>query len=164
MFLQALSGELSRTISSIDGILDSRVHINIPQHDDLADRDGRPAPSASVLVKYRIPADAGKAPPPPPVGEEQVKQLVARAVQDLRPENVSVVMTPAAMPGGAELAGPGNVEVLGIRMAADSVNAFRGVLAVLVLIIVALATYIVISKARELKAPASHRPRIRPGV
>jgi hypothetical protein len=80
----------------------------------------------------------------------------------MRPENVAVVMTPAAMPGGDD-GGPSLVEVLGIRMAADSVNAFRGVLAVLVLIILGLAGYIVMSKTRELRGPSSApHPRPRP--
>jgi type III secretion protein J len=150
MFLQALAGELSRTITSIDGVLDARVHINIPQSDDLADRQAKPEPSASVLVKYRAYTDPQKPAPKPPVTEEQIQQLVARAVQDLQPKNVAVVMTPAAMPGGIDT-GPGEVDVLGIRMAADSVNAFRAVLAILASIIVALAGYIVWSKTRELK-------------
>lgn len=164
MFLQALAGELSKTLSSIDGVLDARVHINIPQSDDLADRSARPAPSASVLVKYRASAETGKKAAPPPVGEEQIQQLVARAVQELEAKNVSVVMTPAAVPGSVEAGPPGVVDVLGIRMAADSVNAFRGILAVLVLTIVALAAYIVVSKTRELRGASLPATRTRPEV
>lgn len=160
MFLQALAGELSRTISSINGILDARVHVNLPQSDDLADRSERPEPSAAVLVKYRAPEDEDGKKAGPPIGAEQIQQLVSKAVQDLKPANVSVVMVPGAPPGGLTV-GPGDVDVLGIRMAADSVGAFRAVLATLVVIILLLAGYIVFSKTRELRGP-SRAPRPRP--
>ena len=42
----ALSQEIARTISSIDGVLLARVHLAVPEHDDLSD-EIRPA-SASV--------------------------------------------------------------------------------------------------------------------
>jgi len=151
MFLQALSGELSRTISTIDGVFDARVHINIPQTDELAQPDVRPVVTASVLVKYRAYTEPGKKAPPPPVTEEQIQQLVSRAVQDLDPSKVAVVMTPAAMPGGGETTGPNLLNVMGINMAADSVNAFRAILGALVVVILALAGYIVYSKTRELR-------------
>jgi type III secretion protein J len=163
MFLQALAGELSKTICSIDGVLDARVHINIPQTDELAAREARPEPSASVLVKYRAYTDPGEKAPPPPVTDDQIQQLVARSVQDMSPQNVSVVMTAAAMPGGLDTNGPSNVDVLGIRRAAESVNAFRGLLAFMVLIIHGQAGYIVFSKTRELGRPSpAPRPRPRP--
>lgn len=164
MFLKALSGELSRTLSSVDGVLDSRVHINIPQKDELADPGNRPKPSASVLLKYRVPAavaDSGKK-PEPPLSVEEVQALVSRAVQDLEPDNVSVVMTSAAPPGLVADDGPRMVDVLGIRMDRESVNAFRAILAVMVLIILGLSGYIVFSKSRELKPAPSPRPRVRP--
>ncbi|HCF57292.1 MAG TPA: type III secretion protein [Myxococcales bacterium] len=164
MFLQALAGELSKTICSIDGVLDARVHINIPQTDELSDREARPQPSASVLIKYRAYTDPGEKAPPPPVTDDQIQQLVARAVQDMSPEKVSVVMTPAAMHGGLDTTGPNLVEVLGVRMAADSVNVFRGLLAVLVLIILGQGGYIAYSKTREMRQPVGPavRPRPRP--
>lgn len=150
MFLQALAGELSRTISSVAGILDARVHVNIPQSDDLSDKTARPEASAAVLIKYRTQnVETGKKAPPPPLSEEQVQILVARTIQDLKPENVAVVMTPAAPPGGIEN-GPGDVDVLGVRMAATSVGTFRGIMIVLVSIIVLLAAYIAY---RELRGP-----------
>lgn len=156
MYLQALQGDLGRTISSIDGILDSRVHLNIPMTDDLSDRSEKPAPSASVLVRYRAYTEPGKKAPPPPITIEQVQDLVARAVQDLSAKNVSVVMTPAAMPGGLE-GGPTSVVLLGIKMDSESVSAFQAVLATLILIILALAGYIVFIKTRELKPVAPPR-------
>lgn len=157
MFLQALSGELARTLSSIDGVLDARVHINIPQQDDLADKTNRPEPSAAVLIKYRAEVTPEKKRPPPPIAEEQVQSLVARTIQDLKPANVSVVAVPVNPPRALD-SGPGDVEMLGMRMSADSVWTFRGVLFVLVLIILGLASYIVISKSRDLRSSSRSRP------
>ncbi|MBI5549811.1 MAG: type III secretion protein [Deltaproteobacteria bacterium] len=162
MYLKAITGELSRTLSSIDGVLDARVHINIPQIDDLADRSARPEPSAGVLMKFRANAEQGKKAPPPPIAEEQIQQLVARTIQDLKPQNVSVIMTTAAPPQVLD-SSPGDVELLGIRMAASSVRTFQAILATLVLIILALAAYIVFSKTREMRGPA-RVPRTRTGA
>ncbi len=157
MFLQALAGELSRTLSSVDGILDARVHINIPQSDDLSDKAARPEPSASVLIRYRVTPDAAKK--AAPLTEEQIQSLVARAVQDLKPSAVSVVMTPAVMPGGGVVTQGAVVDVgFGIRMAAESVGTFRIFLMAMVLIIVALVSYVVYSRVREWRASAQVHP------
>jgi len=156
MFLQALSGELARTLSSIDGVLDARVHVNIPQSDDLSDRQARPEPSAAVLLKYRAAVEGGKK-NPPPLTEEQVQSLVARTIQDLKPSNVTVVAVPVAPPRALD-SGPGDVDMLGMRMSADSIWILRGILLVLVVIILGLAGYIIMSKSRDL------RPRSRPGT
>jgi len=153
MYLQAVAGELSRTLSSVAGILDARVHVNLPQSDDLSDRTARPEPSAAVLIKYRSTAEPGKKPSPPPLTEEQVQLLVARTIQDLKTANVVVVMTPAAPPGGIEN-GPGDVDVLGVRMSAGSVGTFRGILGSLVGLILLLAGYIAF---RELRGPTRSR-------
>jgi type III secretion protein J len=161
MLLQALSGELSRTLRSIDGVLDARVHINIPQSDDLADR-AKPEPSASVFVKYQAFSEPGKKAPPLAVSEEQIRTLVARAIQDLQPKNVDVVLTAASPPGTAQA--PVDVDVLGIRMAQDSVNTFRALLSAMALVIVALAGYIgyiQFSSARH--AGRSPKVRVHPG-
>ncbi|HEY3449637.1 MAG TPA: type III secretion protein [Myxococcales bacterium] len=157
MYLQALAGELARTLSSIDGVLDARVHVNIPQSDDLADRTARPEPSAAVLIKYRAELSADKKRPPPPIAEEQVQALVARTIQDLKTANVSVIAIPVAPPRALDN-GPGDVDMLGMRMSADSVWTLRGVLLVLVMIILGLAAYIVVSKSRDLRGSSRTRP------
>ena len=154
MYLQALSGELCRTLSSIDGILDARVHVNLPQTDDLADKASRPEPSAAVFLKYRWNGEPGKK-PVPPIADEQVQALVARSVQDLKPAQVVVVTAPAALPGGVDTA-PAEVDIFGIRMAADSVRSFQAILAVMVVIILGLAGWIAYSIVSR-----SHEPRIR---
>ncbi len=84
-YLRALQGELQRTISSLDGVSDARVHIVLPD-DSLYSSEKKDA-SASVLLRLD-----GSRPP----SDEQVAgivNLVSAAVEGLKPERVSVVDT-----------------------------------------------------------------------
>src|SRR5215469_7240445 len=81
--LLGLSGELTRTIKSIAGVLDARVQVVLPENSPLVDKSQWSPPTASVLVKYR-----GSA---PPLTEDEIRNLVARGVEGLQPENVAVV-------------------------------------------------------------------------
>jgi type III secretion protein J len=157
MYLQALSGELARTLSSIDGVLDARVHVNLPQVDDLADKSVRPEPSAAVFLKYRSSAEPGKR-PVPPISDEQVQALVSRAVQDLKTSQVVVVTAPAAPPHAESK--ESEVDILGVRMASDSARTFQLILAVMVVMILGLAgwlAFILVSRSNEPRIP-----RVRP--
>jgi type III secretion protein J len=81
--LMALSGELSRTLKSIQGIVDARVQIVLPENSPLLDRSQWSQPTSSVLIKYR-----GSQ---PAVTPEEVKSLVAKGIEGLQPDNVAVV-------------------------------------------------------------------------
>ncbi len=84
----AMSGELARSIEAVDGVVDARVHLSLPGGRN-TDLDRSPNPSrASVLVRYRSTA--------PPVGEDDVRRLVAGAVPGLAQEQVAVVMVRSA--------------------------------------------------------------------
>ncbi|PAX07396.1 EscJ/YscJ/HrcJ family type III secretion inner membrane ring protein [Sphingomonas lenta] len=92
-----LSQELSRTISEIDGVVQARVHLALPQAQPLAETT-QPA-SASVFIKYRpganIDAQVGK-----------VKSLVVNSVEGLSYDKVSVETFPAQPLPTAAAAGP----------------------------------------------------------
>ncbi len=78
---RALEGELARTIRSIQGVSFVRVHLVLPRH-QLFEEDAE-QPSASILIA----TGAGR------VGAEQVRairNLVAGAVPELKPERVSI--------------------------------------------------------------------------
>ena len=79
---QATAGELARSIESLDGVLDARVHLARPDPDPAGEAPRRA--TASVLVRHR----AG----PPPVSVAQVQSLVAHAVEGLRADDVAVVL------------------------------------------------------------------------
>jgi len=79
--LRAMEGELARTITAIDRINSTRVHLVIPER-QLFQRDQRP-PSASIIVNVRG-----------ALGQSEVRSiqhLVATAVEGLSPERVSIV-------------------------------------------------------------------------
>ena len=85
--LYALSQELSRTVSTIDGVIAARVHLAIPERRPLADSI---APSsASIFIKHR---------PGAAVTEQAaaVKALVVNSIEGLPYENVTVTFFPAA--------------------------------------------------------------------
>lgn len=81
--LMALSGELSRTLKSIQGVVDARVQVVLPDNSPLLDRTQWSPPTSSVLIKYRGAQ--------PPVTVEEVKNLVARGIEGLQADNVVVV-------------------------------------------------------------------------
>jgi len=81
--LLALSGELTRTIKSVAGVVDARVQVVLPENSPLLDKSQWSPPTASVLIKHRWPSQ--------PLTEDEVKSLVARGVEGLQPENVAVV-------------------------------------------------------------------------
>ena len=81
--LLGLSGELTRTLKSVTGVVDARVQVVLPENSPLLDKAQWSPPTASVLLKHR-----GSA---PPLTEDEIKSLVARGVEGLQPENVAVV-------------------------------------------------------------------------
>jgi type III secretion protein J len=81
----ALSQELSRTVSEIDGVLSARVHLVLPENDPL--RQQLVPSSASVFVRHRSNARVGNLVP-------QVKMLVANGVAGLAYDKVSVILVP----------------------------------------------------------------------
>ena len=82
-YIHALSQEISHTISSIDGVLLSRVHLSVPETDPLADEPA--VSSASVFVKHRANVDLS-----PHVG--QIKALVVNGLENLPYDNVTVAL------------------------------------------------------------------------
>ncbi|MBB5710902.1 type III secretion system inner membrane ring lipoprotein SctJ [Sphingomonas xinjiangensis] len=81
-----LSQELSRTISNIDGVVQARVHLTMPEADPLS-REAKPS-AASVFVKYRTGFDLRSQ-------TGAIKALVTNAIEGLTYDRVSVVMVPA---------------------------------------------------------------------
>lgn len=81
--LQALQGELTRTIEQMSEVEKARVHIVLPT-DSLYKKDEKPA-TASIMLKLR---------PSSQLSRDQVKgivNLVAHSIQGLKPENVTVI-------------------------------------------------------------------------
>ena len=85
--IYALSEELSRTISGIDGVLSARVHVVLPENDPLQ-RELVPS-SASVFIRHEPALAVNDLIP-------HIKTLVANSIAGLSYEKVSVV--PVAAP------------------------------------------------------------------
>ena len=87
-YVYAISEELSRTLSNIDGVVTARVHVVIPVHDPLATRI-IPS-SASVFIKHRANVDLQHL-------TASIKNLIVKSIEGLTFENVSVSFFPAAV-------------------------------------------------------------------
>lgn len=87
LFLQAICGELAKTIEAISGVTDARVHVVLPESDILKQElQGPTLPKAAVLIKYKTDRSGN-----PPFKTEDIRQLVANSVEGLKPSDVSVV-------------------------------------------------------------------------
>jgi type III secretion protein J len=85
-YLHGVSQQLSETISLLDGVMTSRVHIVIPPADPLSDKV-KPS-SASVFVKHRNDVNLEMIAP-------AIRTLVLRSVEGLNYENISISFFPA---------------------------------------------------------------------
>ena len=82
-YIQALQGELTRTIEQIPAVQKARVHIVLPE-DSLYKKNEKPATASIMLILGRNSA----------VTPEEIKgivNLVAHSVQGLTPENITIV-------------------------------------------------------------------------
>src|SRR3984957_8926364 len=79
--LRALEGELARSIQTIDGIDEARVHLVVPER-QIFSRDAQ-SPSASVVLRTRSSLGRGQV--------SAIQHLVAAAVASLDPSRVAIV-------------------------------------------------------------------------
>ena len=82
-FMDALAQDLARTISMIDGVLDARVHVVLPENDPFA-RNALPS-SAAVAIRSRWDVDITDVVP-------SVKGLVKNAIEGLQHEKIMVTI------------------------------------------------------------------------
>ena len=82
-FMDATAQELAQTISMIDGVIDARVHVVLPENDPFA-KNMLPS-SAAVAVRERWDADVSDRIP-------QIKSLVKNAIEGLSSEKITVTI------------------------------------------------------------------------
>jgi type III secretion protein J len=123
-FIFALSQELSRTVSEIDGVISARVHVVLPRNDPL--RQDQTPSSASVFIKHDRRAQV-------PALLAQIKTLIANSVEGLTYDKVSVVFVPADPDPDATSGQPAAFEttasINGAGAEASSMRALTGGLA-----------------------------------
>ena len=88
-FMDALAQDIARTISMIDGVVDARVHVVLPENDPFA-RNAMPS-SAAVAIRARWDADLSDLVP-------SVKALVKNAIEGLSHEKIQVTIFRDAPP------------------------------------------------------------------
>ncbi|MBX3186961.1 MAG: hypothetical protein KF819_08100 [Labilithrix sp.] len=145
-----LSGELERTLGTVEGVLAARVHLNVPPRDGL--RDGPPPKAtASVLVEHRGTT--------PPLATESIQRLVAGGAPGLAAADVVVVFVPRTA-RKAEATRPDIAHVGPIAVARGSTTTLKASLAGLVLLIVVLAGGLlgVYAKLARLRREQEARP------
>jgi flagellar M-ring protein FliF len=81
--LRALEGELSRTVGTIDGVRNARIHLVLPQR-ELFSKDSSPA-SASVFLNLHD--NTGMT----PEQIQAIQHLIAAAVPQLKAANVAII-------------------------------------------------------------------------
>ena len=82
-FMDALAQDLSRTITAIDGVVDARVHVVLPDNDPFSKKN-LPS-SAAVAIRARWDADLSNVIP-------SIKSLVKNAIEGLQYEKISVTI------------------------------------------------------------------------
>ena len=82
-FMDAIAQDLSHTISMIDGVVDARVHVVLPENDPFA-KNSLPS-SAAVAIRSRWDVDLAEAVP-------QIKGLVKNAIEGLSFEKITVTI------------------------------------------------------------------------
>ena len=82
-FMDALAQDIAKTISGIEGVVDARVHIVLPENDPFA-RHAMPS-SAAVAIRSRWDADLADVIP-------SVKGLVKNAIEGLTAEKIMVTV------------------------------------------------------------------------
>jgi flagellar M-ring protein FliF len=81
-YLRALEADLSKTISSIEGVSAARVHIAIPQNNVFADENGRPTASVVLSMSPGLMSDKEKI--------RAIVQVIASSVPGLDPKDVAI--------------------------------------------------------------------------
>ncbi len=82
-FMDALAQDLSRTISGIDGVVDARVHVVLPENDPFA-KNALPS-SAAVAIRSRWNADISDLVP-------SIKNLVKNSIEGIKYEKIAVTV------------------------------------------------------------------------
>jgi type III secretion protein J len=136
LFLQAICGELGKTIEAINGVTDARVHVVLPDSDVLKQElQGPTLPKAAVLIKYKSDRSGN-----PPFKAEDIRQLVANSVEGLKPSDVSVVSSQVFADKPPDL-----IYVWPLTISKESLRPFQILVGLLVLVFLAVGVMLVLS-------------------
>lgn len=131
-YIYALSQELSQTLSKIDGVLNARVHVVLPER-GVAGEASVPS-TAAVFIRYQDGYNLD-------ILQPQIRRLVTNSIPSLSAENVSVILIASQQRILTETAHHADVaKVWGIPVAVHSAGALSALLwSMLLLSLAALA-------------------------
>ncbi|MER8383086.1 type III secretion system inner membrane ring lipoprotein SctJ [Mesorhizobium sp. M1399] len=135
-YVYALSEELSRTISDIDGVFSVRVHVVLPNNDLL--RAGGTPSSASVFIRHDAKANLSVLLP-------KIKMLVADSIEGLSYEKVEVVLVPVEPSAHEQRSKPATVSAQAGSVLAPLLATVMGVAAA----VFAVGCYLLVSVLRH---------------
>lgn len=158
MFLEAMGGEVERALNKIDGVLEARAIVMVPEQNDLTQPENKPKNTASVLVKYRPIGGGveGDLEGRPPLTEEQIKRFVSTSLPEMTPDNVTVILSQALPPQSLRAGDSQLKDVLGFRMTAASATTFKITAAVGMLLFLSVLGFAILQLTRA--GQASSRP------
>lgn len=144
-YMYALSEDISQTLSQIPGVLQSRVHIVLPEKDAYTDAE-TPA-SAAVFLTYKTGGTLDES-------VREIKYLVANSVQGLDYDRVSIALFPVSFDDSMteNILVDENVNVMGLSMSHDSASKFLAiilVMSVLLLGAIGVAVYLFIRQGKS---------------
>ena len=128
-YTYSMSQELSSTLSMIDGVINARVHVVLPQEQDSLTDVNYPS-SASVFIKYTPELElAGLVP--------KVKTLVANSIEGLSLEKITVSLFPATRLNSGGFSGPSTETVLFVDVDSQSAGMVRVMVYSLIFLLIA---------------------------
>jgi type III secretion protein J len=128
----ALSGELERSIEAMDGVIDARVHLALPETCTALLDGPRPKGRASVMIKQRQGVKL--------VDEAAIRALVAGAATELEAGEVTVVRVTGSVPPSVK---PDWVRVGPLTVTRSSAPMLKAITTALFLLDIALAIALV---------------------
>lgn len=141
-FIYALSQEISTTVARIDGVLDARVHIVLPENDPYAEK--LIPSSAAVFIKQKPGIDLESQ-------TVKIKELVVNSIEGLEFKNVTVALfkTAASTSKKSPLL---YVSTLGFKLAPESATRFRWLMVVLASLVgsTMVATAVILYRKKNL--------------
>lgn len=141
LFIRALTGELSKTIENIDGVIYAKVHFTMPENEGFSKEETEP-PKASVLIKY-----IGEK---PPYKVEDIQRLVAGAIPRLEPDKVTVIGVKREISPQLLNSLEQSVTIVGIKVSQSSKGTLQLILGLLIGLII-ICTLIIIVLGLQLK-------------
>ncbi len=147
-YVEALSGEVVKTLETVDGVVGARVHLVLPEPTlGMLAIDDKPKATAQAAVLLKIRPGRGH-----PISEPEVQRLVAGSVPGLDASAVAVVFTVAAP---APPAGDGLVSLGPLRLTAGSRTLVVTGFVVLSLVLAGLASLLLVMARRLVRREPS---------